>query len=64
MTKEAEAEMANSQHMEGLRKHDEKMKMAKSLEAMAKNGKMVIAGKNGQDVLNFYNETLETVANR
>lgn len=56
--------MANSQHMEGIRKHDEKMKMAKSLEAMAKNGRMVIAGKNGQDVLNFYNETLETVANR
>lgn len=50
--------------MEGLRKHKEKLKMAESLAEMAKHGKMVIAGKNGQDVLNFYNETLETVANR
>ena len=31
LTKEAEAEEANSDSMEGLRKHDEKMKMAGSL---------------------------------
>jgi hypothetical protein len=45
--------------MEGLRKHDEKMKMAGSLKSIATNGQMVISGKNGQEILNFYNDTLD-----
>ena len=47
MTKEAEAESSNSEHMEGMRKHDEKMKMAKSLKSMAQSGHMIVSGKNG-----------------
>ena len=45
--------------MEGLRKHNEKLKMAKTMRAMAHNGHMIVSGKNGQDVLNFYNDTLD-----
>ena len=59
LTKEANAESQNSEQMEGLRKHNEKLKMAKTLKAMAHNGHMIVSGKNGQDVLNFYNETLD-----
>lgn len=64
MTKEAEAESSNSEHMEGMRRHDEKLKMAKSLQAMSESGHMIVSGKNGQDVLNFYNDTLDVVAKR
>jgi hypothetical protein len=64
LTKEADAESANSSHMEGMRRHDEKLKMAKSLKAMSEKGHMIVSGKNGQDVLNFYNETLDVIAKR
>ena len=50
--------------MEGERRHNEKMKMANSLKVMAEKGHMIVSGKNGQDLLNFYNDTLETVAKR
>lgn len=63
-TKEATAESANADFMEGERRHNEKMKMANSLKVMAEKGHMIVSGKNGQDLLNFYNDTLETVAKR
>ena len=62
--KEAGSEAANSEYMEGKRKHDEKLKMANCLKHLAEKGHMVVSGKNGQEVLNFYNETLDVVAKR
>jgi hypothetical protein len=38
LTIEADAEASNSEYMENLRKHDEKMKMAGSLRSLSSNG--------------------------
>ena len=64
MIKEAEAESKNSANMEAMRRHTEKLRLAGSLQDVAFNGKMVVAGKNGQEVLDFFNSTLELVASR
>jgi len=48
LIKEATAEEKAAASMEGLRRHTEKMKLAASLEELARNGKMVVSGKNGQ----------------
>lgn len=47
LIKEADAESANSNSMEGMRRHTEKMEMNKALEKIAKKGHMVVSGKNG-----------------
>ena len=57
--KEASAEIQQSSNMESMRKHDEKIESCKSLEHLARSGHMVISGKNGQDMLNYYNNALE-----
>jgi len=54
LIKEAVAESSNSNNMEGMRKHTEKIRLAGSLIDVAYGGKMVIAGKTGQDVLGFF----------
>jgi len=47
--------------MEGLRRHKEKMTMAGGMGTMASRQKMVVAGTNGQKVLDFYNNTVDIV---
>ena len=47
-----------------MRIHTEKLKLAGSLVDVAYQGKMVVAGKNGQDVLGFFKDTLELVGSR
>ena len=64
LIKEADAELANSNSMEGMRRHTEKMEMNTALEKLAKRGHMVVSGANGMKVLDFYNEALETVSKR
>lgn len=64
LIKEAVAEEKAASSMEGVRRHTEKMKLASSLEQLAKNGHMVVSGDNGQKVLDFYNQTLDLVASR
>ena len=64
LIKEATAEEKSSAAMEGIRRHTEKMKLAASLQELAKRGKMVISGKNGQQVMDFFNSTIVQVGNR
>jgi hypothetical protein len=40
------------------------MKLADSLKNLASNGKMIVSGKNGTDVLNYYSQTLDLIASR
>jgi len=47
--------------MEPYRKHIQKMKLTESMACLSKNGKMVVSGQNGQDVLNYYNKTIDKV---
>ena len=44
---EATAEEKASGAMDGIRKHNEKMKLTTALETMAQSGKMVISGEEG-----------------
>ena len=60
--KESAAESIQSNNMEGKRRHDEKLHMVSALKDVARRGHMVISNKNGQSVLNFYNDSLDTVA--
>jgi hypothetical protein len=48
--------MANS------RKHAQKMKLNGALEKIAEKGNMVVSGANGQQILNFFNKTIEDVS--
>jgi len=41
--------------MEGVRRHTEKMKLADGLKQLAGKGHMIVSGKNGQQVLDYYN---------
>jgi hypothetical protein len=64
LIKEANAEEKASNGMEGLRRHAEKMHLAEGLHNLAKKGHMIVAGENGQKVLDYYSQTLELVASR
>jgi hypothetical protein len=64
LMKEAAAEGNASAAMEGMRRHKEKMKLAGGLKSLASQGHMVVAGANGQKVLDFYNQTLDLIASR
>jgi hypothetical protein len=64
LIKEAGAEERSSTAMEGMRRHEEKMKLADSMQELASKGHMIVSGKNGQQVLDYYNNTLDLVAKR
>ena len=64
LEKEAEAEMVQANNMEPMRRHMEKMKLNESLQILASNGKMVVSGQNGQQVLDFYNGTIDQIIER
>ena len=61
---EADAEAKNSSNMEGHRRHVEKMAMSDALVTLAEQGHIVVSGKTGQDVLNYYTGALERVSKR
>ena len=50
--------------MEGMRRHKEKMLLVEGMEKMATKQKMIVAGNNGQKVLEFYNSTVDLVQKR
>ena len=62
--KEASSEEKAAGAMEGTRKHDEKMKLAETLKKLSSNGHMVISGKNGEQVLNYFNKTIDDISKR
>ena len=64
LIKESVAETAQSNNLEPKRRHDEKLHMVDALTSVAENGQMVVSNKNGQSVLNFYNNALDTVCKR
>ena len=64
LIKESDSELNNSNNMEGMRRHTEKLHMNKALGKLAKKGHMIVSGGNGDKVLNYYNEALDSVAQR
>jgi hypothetical protein len=64
LEKEADSELEQSGNMEPMRRHMEKMKLNNSLQLLAKSGNMIVSGKNGQQVLDFYNGTIDQIAER
>ena len=64
MIKESDAETNQANNMEGMRRHTEKMSLVKGMETMAGKQKMVVAGNNGQKVLEFYNSAVDLVQKR
>ncbi len=60
-TLEADAEASQSANLENKRKHEQRMKVASNNSAIAKNNKIVISGKNGEDLLSFFKETNDQV---
>ena len=61
LIKESDAEVKQGNNMEGMRRHKEKMTLVQGMETMASRQKMVVAGNNGQKVLEFYNQTVDMV---
>ena len=61
LIKESDAEVKQANNMEGMRRHKEKMLLVEGMEKMASKQKMIVAGNNGQKVLEFYNSTVDLV---
>lgn len=61
LIKEAGAESNQQNNMVGQRKHNEKMKLNDALEVLARQGHMVVSGKNGDAVLDFYNNAITEI---
>jgi muramoyltetrapeptide carboxypeptidase LdcA involved in peptidoglycan recycling len=59
---EAVQESNQQQNMAMSRKHAEKMKLNTALERLASKGHMVVSGQNGQQVLNFFNNTIDQIS--
>jgi hypothetical protein len=58
---EAVQESNQQGNMQMQRKHNEKMKLNNALETLAERGHMVVSGQNGQQVLNFFNKTIDQI---
>lgn len=55
----ARAEGQAQSYLEPQRKHEEAMEKVSVLERMARNARMVISGKNGEDILSFFRKALQ-----
>jgi hypothetical protein len=58
---EAVQESNQQNNMAAQRKHKEKLKLNDALKTLASRGHMVVSGQNGQQVLNFYNNTIDQI---
>ena len=45
--------------MVGTREHNERMKMSNALLKTARDGKIVVSGESGQEVLGYYNDAMK-----
>lgn len=57
MLKEADAETDQANNLERKRKHEQRMKKTDNLRMMMKDKNIVIAGMNGEQLLDYFNET-------
>jgi vacuolar-type H+-ATPase subunit E/Vma4 len=64
LIKESVAEANAQENMNPMRKHAEKMKLNDALKTMSKNANIVLSGKNGQSLLDFYNNTITEISGR
>lgn len=64
LIKEATAEEKAASSLEVVRRFEEKMKLAKGLENLARKGHMVISGENGKQVLDYYNNAIDLINSR
>ena len=47
--------------MQPMREHEERMAMSDSLQTTAYDGKMVVSGRSGANVLGFYHDAMSQV---
>jgi hypothetical protein len=58
---EADAEEVSSQNMINRRKQKERVKMAEQMTSLVGLGHIVLSGKQGDDFLNFFKDTVDLV---
>jgi hypothetical protein len=58
---EAEAEGSMANNLEAKRKHEQRMMYAEDLTSMMVGNKVILSGKQGSELLNFFKETGELV---
>jgi len=51
--------MRHHAQLVGSREHDQRMKMSNALLNTARDGKIVVSGDSGQDVLGYYNDAMK-----
>ena len=56
--------MSYSNNMEGMRRHQEKMALAKGYADSSKEVRMIVAGKNGEEFLKYFSDAAEIVGKR
>lgn len=61
LKKEASAELENNENMQPMRSQEAKLKMNEVLQKMAKQGKFVVSGKTGQQVLDQFTRVIKAV---
>lgn len=59
--KEAEAEGSNANNLDFKRKHEQRMKKTDNMSNLMKDNKIIIGGKSGEQLLDYFNETSEMV---
>ena len=64
LIKESTAESSNSNKMEGMRRHIEKMALTSGYAESSKDMRMVITGKQGEDFLKYFVNTANQVEQR
>jgi hypothetical protein len=63
LAKEADAELGQSNNLENLRKHQQRMKHTVNMIRITKNSNIVMAGETGEGMLDFFKDTNDLVFN-
>jgi hypothetical protein len=59
--KEANAEETYANNLQAKRKHEQRLRKSQSLQSLMRDKKVIIGGKNGQELLDYFSETTDLV---
>ena len=58
---EADAEGAQANNLEAKRKHEQKMKLSEEMANLVGTNKIILSGKQGEELLNYFKDTTDLV---
>ena len=61
LIQEAEAEGNNAQNLDNKRRHEQRMKLAEDMSDLVRNNKVVLSGKQGEELLGYFRDTTKLI---